>query len=97
MRANLAGDNGHVGVDSVIADAASGLTIRHVTTSPITNEVSTFHPPLHGRLNERYTYTHTLLDDAVHNYCMLDLALGADGRVAAKVELVGVPEPGDWT
>jgi len=88
----LAGDI-HVGVDSTIYDSATGESIRHVTTSPITNAVSPFFPPREGQLNERYTYKHTVLD-GLHNYCALDIVLLPDGRtVQADVVLVGVPEP----
>ena len=88
----LAGDI-HVGVDSLIKDSETGLTIRHITTSPITNSVSPFFNPLDGTINERYSYTHKVLD-GLHNYCSLDLSLSDDGvSVEAKVELIGVAEP----
>ena len=45
-----------------------------------------------GRLNERYTYTHTVLAD-VRNYAHLDISLGADGGCTADVKLVGVAPP----
>ena len=88
----LAGDI-HVGVDSVITDSQTGLTIRHVTTSPITNSVSPFFNPLEGEINERYSYTHKVLDK-LHNYCSLDISLADDGvSVEATVELIGLAEP----
>ena len=88
----LAGDI-HVGVDSLITDATTGLTIRHITTSSITNAISKFFNPLEGALSERYSYTHKVLD-GLHNYADLDLKLMPDGAtVEAKVELVGVPIP----
>lgn len=88
----LAGDI-HVGVTSAIRDARTGLTIQHLTTSPITNRVSKFFNPLEGALNERYTYTHTVLD-GLHNFADLDLRLADDGAtVEAEVKLVGVPIP----
>ena len=88
----LAGDI-HVGVTSAIRDAQTGLTIQHLTTSPITNSVSKFFNPLEGALSDRYTYTHTVLD-GLHNFADLDLRLADDGTtVEAKVKLVGVPIP----
>jgi hypothetical protein len=87
----LAGDI-HVGVDSTITDAKTGLSIRHVTTSPITNSVSRFFNDLEGRLSERYTYSHKVLDE-LHNFCALDLAVGDDDAVHADVELIGIPVP----
>lgn len=88
----LAGDI-HVGVDSLIVDAQTGLTIRHITTSPFTNSPGKFHNALQGRLSDRYSYTHTPLGP-VRNYATLDLAIRADGAVQADVELVEVPLPG---
>ena len=38
----MLGGDIHVGVDSLISDSRSGLSIRHVTTSPITQTVSEF-------------------------------------------------------
>ena len=88
----LAGDI-HVGVTSEIVDAKTGLSIRPLTTSPITNSVSKFFNPLDGSLSDRYTYTHEVLD-GLHNFADLDLRLADDGAtVAAQVKLVGVPIP----
>ena len=88
----LAGDI-HVGVNSVIQDAKTGLSICHLTTSPITNEISKFFNPLDGALSERYSYTHTVLD-GLHNYADLDLRLMPDGvTVEVKADLIGVPIP----
>ena len=89
----LLGGDIHVGVKSEITDAQSGLKIRHVTTSPITNAVSPFFNPLEGHLSDRYSYTHQVLD-GLHNYAQLDLRLGSDGMtVEADIELIGVPIP----
>lgn len=85
----MLGGDIHVSVDSVITDNLSGQTIRHITTSPITNSVSPFHPPLQGSLNYRYTYKHTPLLNR-RTYCAIDLSLHG-GAVAAAVELVGFP------
>jgi hypothetical protein len=88
----LAGDI-HVGVTSEIHDAKTGLTIQHLTTSPITNNVSAFFNPLEGKLSERYSYTHTVLD-GLHNYAQVDVALANDGEsVSLQAQLVGIPLP----
>jgi len=85
----LLGGDIHVGVDSTISDKRSGLSIRHITTSPITNKVSRFFPVLEGDLNERYSYRHTPLD--LHrNYCSIDLSFEG-GKTQAKIETVLVP------
>lgn len=85
----LLGGDIHVGVDSVIADSETGQQIRHITTSPITNRVSKFFYPTSGRLNERYTFEHRVLEQA-RNFVVIDLSF-EDGRTEARVELVGVP------
>jgi len=55
----LLGGDIHVGVDSTVMDEQTGLSIRQITASPITNHVCEYHCALEGRLNDRYTYKHT--------------------------------------
>jgi len=84
----LAGDI-HVSVDSVITDQTSGLTIRHIVTSPITNHVCGFYPALRGAINERFSYVHTPMLQQ-RTFCTIELSFS--GRSArADVRLVGVP------
>ena len=49
----MIGGDIHCGVRSIITDNESGLTIDHITTSPITNHTCPFFPEPHGSLNER--------------------------------------------
>ena len=87
----LLGGDIHVGVDSLITDEHTRTSIRHLTTSPITNNPGVFHCEHEGRLSERYTYTHTPLEKA-HNYASLDIRLEGD-VVRSSLELVGIAKP----
>jgi len=84
----MAGDI-HVGVDSIIEDKVTGLSIRSITTSPVTNKPNKFFPDLEGTLNDRYSYRHTPME-YLRNFCAIDLEFDG-GTTKAKVELIGVP------
>ena len=86
----MLGGDIHVGATTTIADAQSGLSITHVTTSPVTNHVSQFIPELTGSLSARYSYTHEPLRDQ-RNYCTVDLTFSPTNGVTADVQLIGVP------
>jgi len=85
----LLGGDIHVSVDSTIMDRLTGLALRHITTSPITNHVCGFFPKLEGSLNDRYSYAHRPLLGQ-RTFCTIDLSFSSGG-VASRVELVGVP------
>eukprot|EP00927_Polykrikos_kofoidii_P078942 TRINITY_DN75744_c0_g1_i1.p1 TRINITY_DN75744_c0_g1~~TRINITY_DN75744_c0_g1_i1.p1 ORF type:complete len:502 (+),score=56.05 TRINITY_DN75744_c0_g1_i1:47-1507(+) len=86
----IAGDI-HISVDSVITDSLTGLSIRHITTSPITNSVSEFYPELKGQLNERFSYRHEPLHKQ-RTFCTVDVSW-KDGKAVASVQLIGFPVP----
>jgi len=88
----LAGDI-HVSVESVITDKHTGHTIKHVTTSPITNHVCGFYPELQGSLTDRYSYSHKPML-GMRTFCTIDLNIDAD-KVNTDVGLVGVPAKED--
>jgi len=54
----LLGGDIHVSVESVIKELSTGIEIRQITTSPITNDVSRFRPALEGVIDGRYEYKH---------------------------------------
>eukprot|EP00930_Biecheleria_cincta_P095845 TRINITY_DN87745_c0_g1_i1.p1 TRINITY_DN87745_c0_g1~~TRINITY_DN87745_c0_g1_i1.p1 ORF type:complete len:281 (-),score=39.77 TRINITY_DN87745_c0_g1_i1:346-1188(-) len=82
----------HVSVDSTISDSKTGQTIRHIVTSPITNEVSGFHPQLVGKLSDRYSYVHKPLAGQ-RTFCRISLDL-SEAKVVADVDLVCIPGEG---
>eukprot|EP00429_Kryptoperidinium_foliaceum_P057685 CAMPEP_0176099954 /NCGR_PEP_ID=MMETSP0120_2-20121206/50132_1 /TAXON_ID=160619 /ORGANISM="Kryptoperidinium foliaceum, Strain CCMP 1326" /LENGTH=471 /DNA_ID=CAMNT_0017433997 /DNA_START=30 /DNA_END=1445 /DNA_ORIENTATION=- len=84
----LLGGDIHVGVDSSVTDSATGLTIRQITTSPITNSASVFHCPLEGVIGDRYSYKHTPYPSK-RNFCTIDMGFEG-GKATAKVDLVCV-------
>lgn len=85
----MIGGDIHVSVDSTITDSTTGATIRHITTSPITNHVCKFFPDLAGSLSDRYSYTHKALPD-VRTYCTVDLTFSGE-TVTPEVNLVSIP------
>merc|ERR1712048_875833 len=87
----LLGGDIHVSVYTTISDSQTGQTIRQITTSPITNRPTKFHPTLEGTLNERYAYKHEPLLGQ-RTFCAIDLMFKHDGFVETPgIELVGVP------
>jgi len=79
----------HIGVDSTITDSKTGLSVRHITASPITNEVSPFHTEEKGSLNERYSFVSKPIRKQ-RNFCVVNLEL-RDGVAKADLEWVCVP------
>ena len=68
----VAGDI-HCGVTTTLTDEDSGLQINHYTTSPITNHVCDFFPPLTGSLNERFHFNHLPLGKKFRNFLEVDI------------------------
>ena len=64
----LLGGDIHCGVTSVIRDNETGLTLNHITTSPVTNHVCEYFPPPSGNISERYTFSHLPLGEQFRNY-----------------------------
>lgn len=79
----------HIGVDTIITDSKTGHTLRHITTSPITNEVSPFHTEEEGILNERYSFVSKPIKQR-RNFCMVDLEY-KDGVARCDIEMVCIP------
>jgi len=86
----LLGGDIHVSVDSTITDNSTGATIRHITTSPITNNVSNFFPALEGKIGDRYAYVHKAFPNQ-RTFCTIDLTFEEGGAVRSGIELVCVP------
>lgn len=87
----MLGGDIHVSVDSTIEDHSTGQSIRHITTSPITNHVCKFFPENQGTLNSRYSFSHKPLP-GMRTYCTLSLDFSGGG-VKSDVQLVGIPAP----
>jgi hypothetical protein len=85
----MIGGDIHVSVDSEIKDKETGASIRHITTSPITNSVVPFWPALEGQINERYSYTHKPLLN-MRTFAELELSF-EDGIAKASAEIVCIP------
>jgi len=83
----MLGGDAHIGVESTIADRKTAQTIRHFTTSPLTNNPSNFYPELQGELNERFTYHHKPSPQQ-RNYCRIDVTFGDDGKCEFRPELI---------
>ena len=64
----LIGGDIHCGVTSVIRDDETALQITHLTTSPVTNHVCKYFPPLFGNISERYNFSHLPLGRKFRNY-----------------------------
>eukprot|EP01120_Amphizonella_sp_Union-15-10_P002906 TRINITY_DN131_c0_g1_i3.p1 TRINITY_DN131_c0_g1~~TRINITY_DN131_c0_g1_i3.p1 ORF type:complete len:520 (-),score=124.06 TRINITY_DN131_c0_g1_i3:66-1625(-) len=86
----LIGGDIHVGVDTVITDDTTGVTIRQLTATPITNHVTEFFPPLENKIFGRFSYKHTPVK--VRNFAQVDISVGDDG-VKVKSELIRDPNP----
>merc|ERR1712151_405287 len=48
----------HVSVESTITEISTGIEIKQICTSPITNDVSRFRPDLEGVIEGKYRYKH---------------------------------------
>jgi len=58
----LVGGDIHVGVTTTVKDSKTGVEIKQITTSPITNHVCGYFPDREGSINDRYSYVHVALD-----------------------------------
>jgi len=81
----VAGDI-HCGVTTTLTDEDSGLQINHYTTSPITNHVCDFFPPLTGSLNERFHFNHLPLGKKFRNFLEVDIRFDEEcTNIQAKI------------
>jgi len=85
----LIGGDIHCGVTSEIFDNETDLTIRHVTTSPVTNHVCPYYPDNVGAINERYNYVHNPLGDKYRNYA--EIVINFEPSTQVFVNLQRVP------
>ncbi|KAH0486568.1 MAG: hypothetical protein KVP17_003430 [Porospora cf. gigantea B] len=83
----MLGGDIHVGVNSVIYDDLTGLEIKQITTSSITNHVCPFFPPLEGRVNERFHYVHSPVPDE-RNYCTIDADFDPETQEVTRCDVV---------
>ena len=82
----LIGGDIHCGVTSVIRDEETGLQINHLTTSPVTNHVCKFFPPLSGNISGRYSFSHLPLGQQFRNYADISIDIGDDDvNIQAKL------------
>ena len=84
----LLGGDIHCGVSSQIHDQDTDLTITHLTTSPVTNHVCKFFPALHGKLTDRYSFTHMPLGDSQRNYAEINITIKPEFSVTAQLKAV---------
>ena len=84
----------------VKSNQRTDLTLTRLTTSPVTNRVSKFHPELTGNINERYSYQHTPLgkprDNSNRNFAMINISIEPELSVNAQLEPVSMFNE-DWT
>ena len=85
----LIGGDIHCGVTSVIRDNETGLQINHLTTSPVTNHVCKFFPPLSGNISGRYNFSHLPLGQQFRNYADVSVDIG-DDDVYIQAKLVPI-------
>ena len=85
----LLGGDIHCGVTSEIHDEDTELTIRHITTSPITNHVTKFFPDREGQINDRYSYSHQPLGQKDRNYA--EIIINFERGTEVFVNLTRVP------
>ena len=82
----VAGDI-HVGVESIIKDEITGLQIKQLVASPITNHVCKFFPKMEGRVNDRFSYTHTPFDKK-RNFGLIEATKDQSGKWKVESKLV---------
>ena len=85
----LLGGDIHCGVTSVIRDKDTGMLINHLTTSPVTNHVCKFFPPLQGAISERYNFSHLPLGHNFRNYADISISILED-FVSVSAQLVPI-------
>jgi len=86
----MIGGDIHVGVESVIKDKKTNLTINHLTATPITNHVCKFFPALEGNVNERFSYVHKPISE--RNFGRVDVSVEG-GKVSVSSKLIRDPNP----
>ncbi len=86
----LIGGDIHCGVSSAVADSESGLSIQHLTASPVTNHVCKFFPPLEGVISPRYAFTHVPLGKRFRNYADVTVNIVDESRVNVQANLIPV-------
>ena len=85
----LLGGDIHCGVTSVVRDEDTGMIINHLTTSPVTNHVCKFFPPLQGAISERYNFSHLPLGNNFRNYADISINILEDS-VSVSAQLVPI-------
>ena len=85
----MLGGDIHCGVTSVIRDNENGLTINHITTSPVTNHVCKYFPPLSGNISKRYGFSHLPLGRQFRNYADIRINI-EENEVFIQAKLVPI-------
>jgi hypothetical protein len=85
----MLGGDIHCGVTSVIRDNETGLTINHITTSPVTNHVCKYFPPPSGKISERYDFSHLPLGRQFRNYADIRINI-EENEVFIQAKLVPI-------
>jgi len=80
----------HVGVQSEIFDSVTKTSAKHLTATPICNNVAKYYPALEGRLNERFTFKHRPLEK--RNYGLIDINFDSKGLPHVNARLVPDPQ-----
>ena len=85
----MIGGDIHCGVTSLIRDQETGMTITHITTSPVTNHVCKYFPATSGNISERYSFSHLPLGRQFRNYADIRIDI-EDNEVFVKAKLVAI-------
>ena len=85
----MIGGDIHCGVTSLIRDTETGMTITHITTSPVTNHVCKYFPPTTGNISERYSFSHLPLGRQFRNYADIRVNI-EDNEVFVQAKLVPI-------
>ena len=85
----MLGGDIHCGVTSVIRDSETGLTINHITTSPVTNHVCKYFPPPSGKISVRYDFSHLPLGRHFRNYADIRINI-EENEVFIQAKLVPI-------
>uniref|UniRef100_A0A7S2GZY5 PhoD-like phosphatase metallophosphatase domain-containing protein n=1 Tax=Octactis speculum TaxID=3111310 RepID=A0A7S2GZY5_9STRA len=86
----LLGGDIHTGVESVLKDNKTGVEVKSITASPITNHVCDFYLPLEGQYDDRYSWSHKHLK-GMRNFCKIDAKFDEDGACTMDVSMVEIP------
>ena len=85
----MLGGDIHCGVTSLIRDIETGMTITHITTSPVTNHVCKYFPPTSGDISPRYSFSHLPLGRQFRNYADIRINI-EDNEVFVQAKLVPI-------